>query len=114
MTSAKTKHQDAVNCVLDVLSSDKELAVEIYDYTKTASMLKDVKPTFENPSQSDIDKYAEAGQIIDVTLGNNQLTWGGFQDENAKDIAAWLQGAETFGEALNASDLRVDASSSTK
>lgn len=114
MTSAKTKHQDAVNCVLDVITSDKELAVEIYDYTKTASLLKDVKPTFKNPSQTDIDKFAEADQIIDVTLGNNQLIWGGFQDENAKDIAAWLQGAETFGEALNASDLRVDASSSVK
>jgi ABC-type glycerol-3-phosphate transport system substrate-binding protein len=114
MTSTKTKHQDAVNCVMDVISSDKDLAVEIYDYTKTASMLKDVTPTFENPSQGDINKYAGEGNITDVTLGNNQLTWGGFQEENAKDIAAWLQGDETFDEALNASDLRVEASSSTK
>lgn len=51
MTSAQTEHQDAVDKVLDVLTSDKDLAVEIYNYTKTASMLKDVSPTFENPSQ---------------------------------------------------------------
>ena len=114
MTSAKTEHPDAVNCVLDLLTSDKELAVEIYDYTKTASMLKDVTPTFENPSQEDIDKYAADDMIVDVTLGNNQLVWGGFQEENAKDIAAWLQGDETFEDVLAASDARVDASSATK
>lgn len=114
MTSAKTEHQDAVNNVLDLLTSDKELAQEIYDYTKTASMLKDVTPTFKNPSQEDIDKYAAEGSIVDVTLGNNQLVWGGFQEENAKDIAAWLQGDETFEAALIASDDRVAASSSGK
>ena len=114
MTSAKTEHPDAVNCVLDLLTSDKELAVEIYDYTKTASMLKDVTPTFENPSQEDIDKYAADDMIVDVTLGNNQLVWGGFQEENAEDIAAWLQGDETFEDVLAASDARVDASSATK
>ena len=111
MTSAASKHQDAINCVLDVLSSDKDLAVEIYNYTKTAAMLKDVSPSFTNPSQSDIDTYAANGQIVDVTLGNNQLVWGGFQEENAKDIAAWLQGDETLAQALKASDDRVDASS---
>lgn len=111
MTSAESEHQDAINCVLDVLTSDQELAVEIYDYTKTASMLKDVSPTFANPSQEDIDKYAAEGRIVDVTLGNNQLVWGGFQEENAKDIAAWLQGDETFEECLAASDGRADTSS---
>lgn len=111
MTSAETKYQDAVNKVLEVLAANKDLAVEIYDYTKTASMLKDVSPTFVNPSQSDIDSYASKGLIVDVTLGNNQLVWGGFQEENAKDIAAWLQGDETFEKVLAASDSRVESSS---
>lgn len=111
MTSAKSEHQDAIKCVLDIMTGDKELAAEIYDYTKTASMLKDVTPTFTNPSQEEIDSYASQGMIVDVTLGNNQLVWGGFQEENAKDIAAWLQGDETFEDCLNASDGRVDASS---
>lgn len=110
MTSAATQHQDAVDKVLDVLTSDTELATEIYDYTKTASMLKDVSPTFDNPSQEDIDKYAASGDIVDVTLGNNQLVWGGFQEENAKYIASWLQGEISFEDALKASDDRVGAS----
>ena len=87
MTSANTEHQDAVDDFLDLMSSDKDLAVEILDYTKTASMLKDVTPTFNNPSQEDIDKYASEDMIVDVTLGNNQLVWGGFQEENAKELA---------------------------
>lgn len=111
MTSADTEHQDAVNCVLDVLSGDKDLAVEIYDFTKTASMLKDVSPTFTNPSQTDIDDYASKGMIVDVTLGNNQLVWGGFQEENAADIAAYLQGDISFEDCLKASDARVGSSS---
>ena len=113
MTSAESEHQDAINCVLDLLTSDQELAVEIYDYTKTASMLKDVSPTFQNPSQTDIDKYASEDRIVDVTLGNNQLVWGGFQEANAKDIAAWLQGDITFEDCLAASDGRVDTSSAS-
>ena len=111
MTSANTEHQDAVNDFLDLMSSDKDLAVEILDYTKTASMLNDVTPTFNNPSQEDIDKYASEDMIVDVTLGNNQLVWGGFQEENAKDIAAWLQGQESLEDCLKACDGRVDSSS---
>ena len=111
MTSANTEHQDAVNDFLDLMSSDKDLAVEILDYTKTASMLKDVTPTFNNPRQEDIDKYASEDMIVDVTLGNNQLVWGGFQEENAKDIAAWLQGQESLEDCLKACDGRVDSSS---
>ena len=111
MTSANTEHQDAVDDFLDLMSSDKDLAVEILDYTKTASMLKDVTPTFNNPSQEDIDKYASEDMIVDVTLGNNQLVWGGFQEENAKDIAAWLQCQESLEDCLKACDGRVDSSS---
>lgn len=111
MTSKDTEHQEEVNQVLDLLTSDNDLAVEILDYTKTASMLKDVTPTFTNPSQEDIDRYASEGNIVDVTLGNNQLVWGGFQEENAKDIAAWLQGDMSFEDCLKASDDRVNASS---
>lgn len=111
MTSKDTEHQAEIDNVLDVLTGDKDLAVEILDYTKTASMLKDVTPTFDNPSQKDIDDYASAGNIVDVTLGNNQLVWGGFQEENAKDIAAWLQGDTDFEKCLKASDDRVASSS---
>lgn len=113
MTSATTEHQDAVNCVLDLLTSDEELAVEIYDYTKTASMLEGITPTFTNPSQADIDQYAAEGMVVDVNLGNNQLVWGGFQEENAADIAAWLLGDESFEDCLAASDSRADVSSSS-
>ncbi len=110
MKSATSEHSDAIDKVFEVITGDKELALEIYNFTKTASMLKDVSPTFTNPSQKDIDAYAAENKIIDANLGNNQLQWGGFQEENAKDIAAWLQGQATLEDALKASDARRDNS----
>ncbi len=106
MKSANSAKQDAIDKVFDVITSDKDLALQIYNYTKTASMLKGVSPTFVNPSQKDIDKYAAAGKIVDANTGNNQLIWGGFQEENAKDIAAWLQGTMSLDDALKAADAR--------
>jgi ABC-type glycerol-3-phosphate transport system substrate-binding protein len=106
MKSAKTKNSSAIDQVLEIVTGDKKAALEFYNQTKTASMLKGVSPTFPNPSQKDIDKYASAGKIIDANIGNNQLQWGGFQEENAKDIAAWLQGEITLEAALKASDGR--------
>lgn len=110
MASATSEHLDAIDKVLEVVATDKALQQEIYDFTKTAPMMKDVAPTFTNPSQADIDQYAAAGMIQDVNLGNNQLVWGGFQEENAKDIAEYLQGKITIEEALNAADARRDNS----
>ncbi len=110
MASAATEHLDAVDKVFEVITGDADLAMEIYNFTKTASMLKNVSPTFPNPSQADIDVYAANNQIVDVNIGNNQLTWGGFQEENAKDIAEWLMGNITIEQVLEASDARKDTS----
>ena len=110
MASARSEYQDAIDKVFEVIATDAALQQEIYDYTKTAPMVKGVTPTFPNPSQTDIDAYAAEGMIQDVNLGNNQLVWGGFQEENAKDIAEYLQGNITIEEALNAADARRDNS----
>jgi len=106
MKSANTEYSDAIDKVFDVFTSDTELLHEVYDYTKTAPMIKGVTPTFKNPSQADIDKYASEGKIVDANTGNTQLIWGGFQEENAKDIASWLQGKIQLDDALKAADSR--------
>ncbi|MDR1643900.1 MAG: extracellular solute-binding protein [Clostridiales bacterium] len=106
MASAASPSLSAVDNVLDIITGDKALGVQIYDFTKTAPMIKGATPTFPNPSQADIDKYAAQGRIQDVNLGNNQLQWGGFQEENAKDIAEYLQGNISLDDALKASDAR--------
>lgn len=111
MTSADTDKQEAVNALLDVMTGDQELVTQMVDYTKTASMIDGVTASFANPSQTDIDRYAAEGRIVDVTLGNTQLIWGGFQEENAADIASWLQGVISFEDCLAASDARVGTSS---
>lgn len=106
MKSAKSTKQDAIDKVFEVIATDKDLGVEICNYTKTASMIKNVTPTFTNPSQEDINTYVKENKIQDVNLGNNQLQWGGFQEENAKDIAEYLQGKITLDQALKAADAR--------
>ncbi len=110
MKSAKSPNQDAIDKVFELIATDKELALEIYNFTKTAPMIKGVTPTFPNPSQKDIDAYAAKDMIQDVNLGNNQLQWGGFQEENAKDIAEYVQGKITLDTALKAADARRAAS----
>ncbi len=110
MMSANSDKKDAIDKVFDVLMTDKELALEIYNFTKTAPMLKDVTPTYPNPSQKDIDQYAVEGKIVDANTGNTQLIWGGFQEENAKDIASWLQGKISLDDALKAADSRKENS----
>lgn len=110
MKSAATKKSDAIDKILSVITTDKALGQKIFDQTKTASTVKGIGPTFKNPSQKDIDAYVAKGQLVDANSGNLQLVWGGFQDENAKDIAAWLQGAETLDQALKAADSRRAAS----
>lgn len=110
MKSADTAYSDAADAFINFMASNSELAVSIYDYTSTASMLKGVTPTFLNPSQSDIDVYSGKGQIVDANTGNTQLVWAGFQDENANDVAEWLLGKETLDDVLAASDSRVDVS----
>jgi ABC-type glycerol-3-phosphate transport system substrate-binding protein len=106
MKSATTKNSAAIDKILTVLTTDKDLGRKIFNQTKSASVIKGMGPTFNNPSQKDIDYYVARNQIIDANSGNLQLVWGGFQDENAKDIAAWLQGSETLDQALAAADSR--------
>ncbi|MDA3957579.1 ABC transporter substrate-binding protein [Oceanispirochaeta sp.] len=111
MVSGKTKYAEAVDQVLELILSNKELALKIYDQTKTAPMLAGITPTFTNPSQSDIDKYVAEGNIVDAGVGNNQLVWGGFQDENALDIVEWLYDPnKSLSDALTAADSRRENS----
>lgn len=106
MKSADSEYQDVLDDILTILANEKEFLQAYYDMSKTSPLIKDVSTTFENPSQSDIDSYAAAGMIADVNIGNNQLKWGGFQEENAKDIAEYMQGKITLEQALAASDAR--------
>ena len=108
MVSGETEYPEAVDKVLELILGNKDLALTIYNQTKTAPMLKGITPSFTNPSQEDIDKYVASGDIIDAGIGNNQLVWGGFQDENALDIVEWLTnpGKTSLEDALSAADSR--------
>lgn len=99
MKSARTDFGDAVDKVFETIFSGKDLAVEIYNFTKTASMLKDVNPTFPNLIQSDIDYYVKSGMVTDVTIGNTQLIWA-FQEDYSRQLYSWLQGKASLDDVL--------------
>ena len=106
MASATSQNLDAVDKFLEVVATDKELALELANYTKTSPTIKGVTPTFPNPSQSDIDSYAARDMIQDYNVINRQLRVGGFQEENARDIVEYMQGKITIDQALEAADSR--------
>lgn len=100
----------AVDKVFTLLTEDKEMVGDICDITMKSPLVKDVETTYPDPSKSDIENYADKNEIVNVDIGNNQLQWGGFQDENAKAIAEWMQGNITLDAALQAADDRKDNS----
>ena len=103
MKSAVTSHPDAVDQVLRVIVSDHDLAFRIFDYTKTASLLKGVEPEHPLPIQPDIDEYLGSESVIDANRGNAQLIWG-YQESLAEKIVAWLRGEADIDEVLEYAD----------
>ncbi len=100
----------AVDKVFTLLTENKEMVGEICDVTMKSPLIKDVETTFPDPTKSDVEKYVNANEIVNVDIGNNQLQWGGFQDENAKEISEWLQGNISIDAALKAADDRKENS----
>ena len=103
MKSSKTDYNDAVDKVLELIFSNKNLAVEIFNFTQTASLLKDVGPIYPSLIQSDIEQYAKNGMVTDVTTGNTQLIWT-FQEDYSKQIYFWLQGKTEIEDVLEYAD----------
>ena len=83
MKSSRTSHADAVDQVLHAIFESKDLASEIFDFTKTSSLLKNIGPEVPLLIQSDIDSYLKAGRVVDATVGNGQLIWS-FQEKVAE------------------------------
>ena len=101
--SAKSENVDAITQVLEFVATDKELAQFCADSSVTHSLIKDVSPSYKNPTLSDIDTYKKDGNIADVSLGNVQIVWP-YQDEYSKYIQEWLLGGKTLEDALKAAD----------
>jgi ABC-type glycerol-3-phosphate transport system substrate-binding protein len=103
MTSSKTTHPDAVEKVLHSIFESRDLASEIFDYTKTSSMLKNIKPDVPLLIQPDIDHYHKIDKVTDVTRGNTQLIWS-FQEQVAKKVQDWLRGKANLQSVLDYAD----------
>jgi len=103
MKSSRTSHADAVDQVLHAIFESRELASEIFDFTKTSSLLKNIGPEVPLLIQPDIDLYLKAGRVVDATIGNNQLIWS-FQEKVASRMYDWLQGKSSLEAVLSFAD----------
>ena len=89
MKSAKTEQEDTIDQIFNRLLSDQKLAQEIADFTQTSSLIEGVTDNSQNKIQSDIQSYEAKNEVIDVTTGNEQLTWT-FQKKVAEQQLLWL------------------------
>lgn len=103
MKSAVGEHGEAVDRVLDLIFSDDELAYEIFEFTKTSSLLQGRGPEVPPRIQGDVDAYAARGLSIDATIGNTQLIWS-FQQELATRLLEWLRGTTSLDSVIRYAD----------
>jgi raffinose/stachyose/melibiose transport system substrate-binding protein len=103
MKSSKSEHANAVDEVLQAIFESSDLASQIFDYTKTSSMLKNIGPDVPLLIQPDIDRYLRTRQVTDVTVGNTQLIWS-FQEEVASRLQDWLRNKASLQSVLDYAD----------
>ena len=103
--SANTEYPEVVDDIFALLT-EPDVAGAICDSVSEGSLISGANVTFKNPSQSDVDKYAAEGRIVDQNLITNQLPAAGFWDECSSDLSEWLHGNMTLDEALEAADGR--------
>lgn len=103
MKSASTEYDELITELFMGLLSDNQLQGEILDYTQTQSTVKGFNPEYRSCIQDDIDDYEQRGQVLDVTVGNNQLVWS-YQNALAARQQLWLQGKESLEAVLDFAD----------
>ncbi|HEY9593173.1 MAG TPA: extracellular solute-binding protein, partial [Spirochaetia bacterium] len=103
MKSSKTPYGKDVDGVLGAIFESRDLASEIFDYTKTSSLLRDIQPDVPLLIQPDIDRYRAGGLVTDATVGNTQLIWS-FQEAVAGKVQEWLRGSASLQSVLEYAD----------
>ena len=103
MKSAKTEQEDTIDQIFNRLLSDQKLAQEIADFPQTSSLIEGVTDNSQNKIQSDIQSYEAKNEVIDVTTGNEQLTWT-FQKKVAEQQLLWLDKKISLKDVLKYAD----------
>jgi len=105
--SAKTKDPKTAMKILETVLASKELAKHLVDEANTYSLLSGIVATKNYPVNADIEAYKTKNQIVNVSIGNNQIPWA-YQEEYSRYIAEWLLGTKTLDQALQAATLYKD------
>jgi raffinose/stachyose/melibiose transport system substrate-binding protein len=108
LISKNSEHKEDALAVLKLLAEDKELNSFLLGLYSEYSMLKDVLPPKVTKASTAIKEWADKGEIVDVSIGNNQIIWP-YQAEYSRYILDWVSGQSTLDEALERADAYKDS-----
>ena len=113
MTFVKSKttvHGDIIDQIFEELLTNEKLIQDIMEFTQAYSTIKGVERKYQSYIDEDINFYKENNQVIEVTIGNNQLIWS-FQNDFAAKQLEWLQGKLKLQDVLAYGDqYRIESS----
>ncbi|MGN0336085.1 MAG: ABC transporter substrate-binding protein [Lachnospiraceae bacterium] len=103
MMGRGSKNKEFVETILEELLSNEKLMQEILDFTQTYPVIEGVHISYESCIHEDVDRYEDAGNIIDATSGNGQLIWT-YQNQLAAETISWLQGKKELSQVFSYAD----------
>lgn len=91
MKSTTTEYGEIIDQIFQELITNEKLIQDILEFTQAYSTIKGVEQKYQSCIDEDINFYKDKNQVVEVTIGNNQLIWT-FQNELAVKQQEWLQG----------------------
>lgn len=97
--SADAENPELAKAVLKTIVTDRDLAATFVDEASAYSLVVGVVPSSPYPCDSEIDSRKADNEIVDVSIGNNQIKWA-YQEEYSRYIIEWILEQKTLDEAL--------------
>lgn len=99
MMSSTTEQKDLISQIFEELLQNEKLMNEILSFTQTYPVIEGFPLPYESVIEEDIKAYEQKGQVVDATIGNNELIWK-YQNNVAGEILKYLKGEKTIEEVL--------------
>lgn len=103
MKSSNSIHNQSIDSILSLIFTDLDLSYQIFDYTKTSSLLRNLGLEVLESLENEVQQYRDKNKMIDATVGNSQIMWS-FQQDLAGKTHEWLRGSVSLDSVLQYAD----------
>lgn len=103
MKSVDSPYAALLDDILFDVFQDLGFAENFYDFSQSYSTLRALETKQPKLLMGEMDEYMQEGNIQNVAVGNEQLSWN-FQYDFAKKILMWLQGSLDLDALLKYAD----------